>query len=408
MFAALRLRVFLIPALLALMAAAAQADPEYEFTLVDAFTPNYDLRECYLYDINEQNTACGTATIQIGPSTTYTGFYWTPPNVKTPIGLSWPRGINNNGLVAGVSQVYDIPSGQFTPMPPLPSLYFPLALLGVNDAGVAVGYEQICNCSNSQGTLQVPYVWDAVNGARTLNVPGAKGAARVNNNGRIVGWTGGNSMPDSYLYDLNTDTYILMSSVFAGPNVKTTAADVNDNNVVVGARMNSNGTVVWGYTWSAEAGVTLLPLPPAGYQSHVQPSAINAGGEIVGSIYTPAGSSRAFVYDPAHGVRDLNTLTTPAPGFTLMTATAINDNGWIVGYGYGGGGMYKSFVLSPILLPGDIDGDGDVDETDRAYFVEVLLGQESNPSFVARCDLNDDGVADGRDIAPFLLAVLGG
>lgn len=28
---------------------------EYTFTLVDAFNPSYGLRECYIYDINDQN-----------------------------------------------------------------------------------------------------------------------------------------------------------------------------------------------------------------------------------------------------------------------------------------------------------------------------------------------------------------
>ena len=38
---------------------------DYTFTLVDSFITIYDLRECYLYDINNHNIACGTATIQI-------------------------------------------------------------------------------------------------------------------------------------------------------------------------------------------------------------------------------------------------------------------------------------------------------------------------------------------------------
>ncbi len=180
----------LAAAALAGLAPAAAANPEYAFTLVDAFTPDYNLRECYLYDINDQNVACGTATIQIGPSITYTGFYWAPPDQKTPAPISWPRGINNDGLMCGVAQLFDIPAGHSTSVPLLPSTYYPLVLLGVNEAGTAVGYVQICNCSNSQGALQVPYLWDPLDGARSLAVPGAKGAARANNNGLVVGWTG--------------------------------------------------------------------------------------------------------------------------------------------------------------------------------------------------------------------------
>jgi probable HAF family extracellular repeat protein len=379
-------------------AAAAFAANEYTFTLVDSFITTYDLRECYLWDINNQNQACGTATIAItnGGNTTitYTGFYWQPPDNKTAVSLSWPKGISDSGFIAAVQQVYDINTGQATNVPLLPSTYYPLVLLDVNDGVTAVGYVQTCNCSNSQGTLQIPYVWDAVNGARSLPVPGAKGAAKINNNGQIVGWTGGNSMPDSYFHDLNTNSYIYMSSVFAEPNVKTTAVDLTDEGVVVGQRLNWNGTISWGYTWSAANGVTLLPLPSTGYQPYVKPSAVNRHGQVVGSIYLPNASSRAFVYDPARDdIRDLNTLTTPSPGFTMMTATKINDNGWIVGYGYGGGGMYKSFVLKPIVI-GDATGDGIVNVNDLLAVITAWGACTATCS----ADVNSDGTVNVLDL----------
>ena len=288
---------------------------------------------------------------------TYTGFYWDPLTEKTAIPLSWPRGISDPGLVAGVSAIYDINAAASSTMPYLPATYPPLALLGINSDGIAVGYVQICNCSNSQGMLQKPYVWDPAVGAHSLPVPGATGASRINGQRRIVGWIGGNSMPDGYMYDLTTGSYTIMSTLFPGANTKTTADDISDNGVVVGSRMSSNGQTTHGYTWTPGSGVQLLPLPPAGFQPYVRPSGINNGGVIVGSIYDPLGSSRAFVYDAAHGIRDLNTLTTPSPGFTMLAATAVNNNGWIVGYGAGGGGMYKSFVLQPVAAapPAEVD-----------------------------------------------------
>jgi hypothetical protein len=392
--------------LLAWASVPAWATIEYQFILVDAFTPDYSLRECYIWDINSTGTACGTATIQIGSSITYTGFYWTRADEKTPVGISWPKGISDADVMAGVQQVYDIPTGQLTNVPLLPSTYPPLALYGMNAAGVAVGYVQTCNCLNSQGYLQVPYVWDAVEGARSLPVPGANGAARINNNGIVVGWIGGWVMTDGYVYDLNTDQYFLASSLFGGSNIQTTAVDVSENNVVVGARKEQNGQVTYGYTWSAAEGVTLLPLPPAGYQPHLRPAGINSAGVVVGAIYTPNASSRACVYDSAHGVRDLNTLTTPSAGFTLMAATAISDQGWIVGYGNGGGGMYKSFVLIP-YLDGDLNCDGAVDFGDINPFVLALTNPAAYASAYPSCnilnaDINADGSVDFGDINPFV------
>lgn len=387
------------------------ADVEYEFFMVDAFASNYGLRETYIWDLNDHNVAVGTTTItnQLpnGSSmTTYTGFYWTPDVGKTAVPLSWPKGVNNNGLMAGSMQTYDIPTSQTTNMPLLPSTYPPLVLLGVNDAGTAVGYVQTCNCSNSQGVLQKPYVWNAQTGARSLNVPNAKGAARINNNGLIVGWTGSWSMPDSYVFDLNSETYTIMSTLFAEPNVQTTAVDVNDNNVVVGWRKNSNGTISWGYTWSAQNGVTLLPLPPAQYQPHLRPASINNAGVIVGSIYTPLATQLAFVYDAVHGVRELKPLTNAPADFTLMTATVVNESGWIAGYGYGGGGMYKSYVLKPIAIPqtaGDCNGDGTVNVDD---LVMLLGAWGACPKGPCLADIapqpNGDGVVNVDDLVVLL------
>src|SRR4051812_46555913 len=89
----------------------------------------------------------------------------------------------------------------------------------------------------------------------------------------------------------------------------------------------------------------------------------------VGTMYDTAGAPRAFVYDAAHGVQNLNTLTTPSAGFVLMGAYKINERGVIVGYGAGGGGFYKSYVLTPPAACGsaDFNCDGDVGTDGRDY-----------------------------------------
>jgi hypothetical protein len=58
-------------------------------------------------------------------------------------------------------------------------------------------------------------------------------------------------------------------------------------------------------------------------------------------------------------------------------------------------------------VAGDIDGDSQVDLTDVAIFVDVLLGADTDPAHVAASDLNSSGAADGVDIEPFVNALLG-
>jgi hypothetical protein len=64
---------------------------------------------------------------------------------------------------------------------------------------------------------------------------------------------------------------------------------------------------------------------------------INDAGQVVGEEQV-GGVWHAAIWDATNGLRDLNTvyaglLATAAPGFVLNAATAINDSGYIVGYG---------------------------------------------------------------------------
>ena len=79
---------------------------------------------------------------------------------------------------------------------------------------------------------------------------------------------------------------------------------------------------------------------------------INSGGQIVGVAMTSNGlDSHALLY--SNGVmQDLNNLIDAPDGWTLMHATAISDNGWIVGYGtHNSGSTAHGFLLTPIPEP---------------------------------------------------------
>ncbi len=66
----------------------------------------------------------------------------------------------------------------------------------------------------------------------------------------------------------------------------------------------------------------------------------------------------------------------------------------------------QSLNLTPVIRPGDINADGFVNDTDIALFTDVLLGVDTTPAYLARCDLNNDESANGLDAQPFVAAVL--
>jgi hypothetical protein len=90
--------------------ASALGQAEYDFTLVEAFTLEYNLRECYLWDINDTGTAAGMSTyaFQNGGNTSigYAGFTWAD-GAKSVLPMSDARAINNNLMVAASGTVFD-------------------------------------------------------------------------------------------------------------------------------------------------------------------------------------------------------------------------------------------------------------------------------------------------------------
>jgi probable HAF family extracellular repeat protein len=80
---------------------------------------------------------------------------------------------------------------------------------------------------------------------------------------------------------------------------------------------------------------------------------INSFGVLVGSSEIQVGSltEHAFIYDTQ--MRDLNNLIPSNSGWVLNAADAINDAGWITGYGTIGGNAH-AFLLTPVPEPGSL------------------------------------------------------
>ncbi len=376
------------------LAVVANAQPKYQFVPVAPLTAPGG--ESYLWDINELNQAVGVTTKlnTIG----YPPIIWSESAGTTVLPTpGWPRGVSNTGWVVGVSQTLHVPSGQiFTPNT-LPGTYPILNFGGVNDAGIAVGMIQTCNCSNSGGVQQIPLVWTQASGSSTVSVPNAKGLSRVNNSNVAIGWLNGNVNNDGFFIDLDSGSYTLMNDVFPpigfGP---TRANDINDKGQIVGTRYGSFPIDLYGYIYDPATGIELLPFPSGNYNQAVRPFGINNQGTIVGDIFVN-GSSRPFVYTKTGGIQDL---TSPAlvqgipSGYNMYTAQKINDNGWIVGYGYGANlGIYSGFVLKPLdanPCAADCDASGDLTIDDFICFQTLFaLGDPA-----ADCDASGDLTID--------------
>jgi probable HAF family extracellular repeat protein len=70
----------------------------------------------------------------------------------------------------------------------------------------------------------------------------------------------------------------------------------------------------------------------------------------VGESQTADGN-RAFLYTPATGIVDLNSLVDLPAEWALESALDINDAGQITGYGNSGGSFERPFLLTPIPEP---------------------------------------------------------
>ncbi|MEK6703853.1 MAG: hypothetical protein AABZ53_16460 [Planctomycetota bacterium] len=402
----LTLRLLAITSI-ATLSGVAHAQPRYDFILVNSFNANPLAGEAFIWGVSDNGVACGMATMdnRIG----YPGFVWTEATGKAEVPVSSPKAVSINGLVVGNQSVYNLNTSQWTTPPNLPGTYYGPSFAAVNDADVAVGSISTCTCSDSGGIQKVPYIWDAVNGARTLDVPNAKYLYRVNNAGIVLGWMNDLVSQGPFFADMATGAYTAFADVIP-PDLGVgypSAADINDNGEIVGSIPGSYPIYRYGFVYSPSTGVHVLPFPGAGYQQYVSPTSINNAGTVVGVISTTLASQRVFVYTEADGLRDLLTpgLVAGMPdGYRFYMATRINNHGWIVGYGHTAAGKVTGFVLKARVAscPADFDGDATVDFFDYDAFVRCFEGGACPPGKTA--DFDSDGTVDFFDYDAFVVA----
>jgi probable HAF family extracellular repeat protein len=134
------------------------------------------------------------------------------------------------------------------------------------------------------------------------------------------------------------------------------AQGINDLGQVAGGSyiQEQNWTLMHPFRWSRSSGIHDLGTEACGpaMKAYGIATDINNTSKIVGSLgcvdeETFVGVDWAAIWDATNGWRKLVDLIPPDSGWELHTATAINDHGQIVGYGFKDDFLYRGFLLTP-------------------------------------------------------------
>jgi hypothetical protein len=271
--------------------------------------------------------------------------------VTTDLGPGEAHDINNAGRIVmtrfafGVPAVVREPDGSITPV------NVPRAWGGdfrhqysINDRGQIVGMERLSD-STSDGRA---FIWD--HGAVTYIEPGlpqapAFGAAHaINNNGAAAGWWSTQTVGGGFIWQDGAVEYLPAAAV-----------SINDARQVLTLHADvwQNGTTTV---------LPCLPVLPVSAENAgviLKPAEINNLGQVAGhqwelyliDVESGYGSiERAFLWDEAGGMRDLNALMGIVPDERNQLALAVpldvNNAGQIVGYGPRG-----AWLLTPVPEP---------------------------------------------------------
>ena len=141
------------------------------------------------------------------------------------------------------------------------------------------------------------------------------------------------------------------TELWIDPFVGGSAADINNNGMVVGRYGSGSGTPLpgpgvpfgRGFVWDSTGGRRDLGLEPVG---NTQAVAINDTGQVVGTsevLMEIEGSNffvpRAFVWDETNGIENIGTL-----GGNFSFANDVNEIGQVVGYGENAAGFERAFI----------------------------------------------------------------
>lgn len=180
----------------------------------------------------------------------------------------------------------------------------------------------------------------------------------INNSGKVVGWS---NTPVNY--GVNAAHAVLWSgaSVFdlgtqggtygEGNTLHSFASDINNSGQIAGYAIKTSNAPYEAALWDGASFRYLGALTGAVSFAN----ALNDNGQVVGYYGTPIdGIWHAALWDGADtfDLNDLLDASVVNAGWVLTNATAINDNGWIVGDAVNSiSGDRRAFLMAPVPEP---------------------------------------------------------
>lgn len=314
-------------------------------------------------DINNAGQVVGYSD-PTGGDTSDQAFIWDKLTGKRDLGTlggdsSRANAINNVGQVTGVAETASGRDRAFlwSKSTGMKSLGVPkgekaaaldTAGAGINDKGQVVGDSSTIYFNDGQQVAEYPagsFIWDKHTGFTTIEFgSGYDSVSDINNSGQVAGDSGNQYGGQAYRWSKNGGAIELDD--LANEN-HTYASGINDLNQVVGGSYTLNGGT-HAFLWNQSGAATDLGTLKGKKYADSGANDINNAGQVVGFSdlsNSDFANRHAFLYSGG-AMQDLNTLIPANSGWTLESASAINDLGQIVGTGTIDG-QNHAFLVTP-------------------------------------------------------------
>ena len=320
--------------------------------------------------VNAAGTVVGLGFRDLGPAgggmSGLNAFSWSDGSLTVlPKDYIVPSAINASGVVAGLDWIPDTNgmSNPFLWSPGsaqvedlgLPDGFYTANPVAIADDGTVYG-----EGNRNEGSYAGTRAWWLGPGGGTpqmLPTYGSTGDRMMaaNDHGFAVGLSYvpnpvGNTAVEWYLD--GSGQYQVKSLALDGTRA-TGATDINDaGQVLMWGVGGGSGVVVM------EADGTYTEVDGPGGSIQIQPRAMNALGQVIGSSFDSNGVRHPFVWTPGEGSVDLSALVPAGASVSYESMTDINNNGQIlmdVTFAGGPSGLeWHTYVLTPVSTPSTV------------------------------------------------------